>query len=79
MSSTVGVSAFIDPAGNVYDATQFNAKAVIERTVVLRTGRTMATRLGYLPELALVVVALGFLVAGVTLRRPATCRRVPTR
>jgi apolipoprotein N-acyltransferase len=69
MSSTVGVSAFVDSAGNVYDATQFNAVAVIERTVALRTTRTMATRLGYLPELALVVVALGFLVAGVTLRR----------
>jgi apolipoprotein N-acyltransferase len=69
MSSTVGVSGFVDSAGNVYDATQFNAVAVIERTVALRTTRTMATRLGYLPELALVVVALGFLVAGVTLRR----------
>ncbi len=64
MSSTVGVSAFVDAAGNVHDATPFNAKAVIERTVVLRTARTMATRLGFLPELALVGVALSFLVAG---------------
>jgi apolipoprotein N-acyltransferase len=69
MSSTVGVSAFVDPAGNVYDATQFNAKAVIERTVVLRDGRTVATRLGFLPELALVGVAISLLVAAVLLRR----------
>ena len=29
MASTVGVSAFVDAAGDVYDATQFNAEAVI--------------------------------------------------
>jgi apolipoprotein N-acyltransferase len=72
MSSTVGVSAFVDAAGNVYDATQFNAKAVIERTVVLRTARTMATRLGFLPELALAALGLGFLAAGIVLRRRRT-------
>jgi apolipoprotein N-acyltransferase len=68
MASTVGVSAFVDESGNVYDATQFNAEATIARDLVLRTGRTIATDLGMLPELALVVVAVGALVAGVVMR-----------
>jgi apolipoprotein N-acyltransferase len=69
MASTVGVSAFVDADGTVYDATQFNARAVIARGVDLTTTRTMATSLGIIPELALVVGALGFLVASVALRR----------
>ena len=43
MASTVGVSAFVDEAGNVHDATAFNAPAVIVRDVTLGTSRTMAT------------------------------------
>jgi len=69
MASTVGVSAFVDSAGTVYDATRFNTPAVIERDLTLRPTRTPATALGELPELALVVVALGLLLAGVMLRR----------
>jgi apolipoprotein N-acyltransferase len=69
MASTVGVSAFVDAAGTVYDATRFNSPAVIERDLTLRATRTPATTLGALPELALVVVAVGLLAAGVVVRR----------
>jgi apolipoprotein N-acyltransferase len=69
MASTVGVSAFVDGAGNVSDATQFNAKAVIGRDVTLGSTRTIATKLGNVPELALSGMALGVLVAGVALKR----------
>ena len=69
MASTVGVSAFVDELGNVYDATQFNAEAVIARDVVLRTTRTMATRLGLLPELMMVGAALWAIGAAIMIRR----------
>jgi apolipoprotein N-acyltransferase len=69
MASTVGVSGFVDEAGKVYDATQFDAEAVISRDVFLRTTRTMATRLGLVPELMLVVLALSAIGAAVVLRR----------
>jgi apolipoprotein N-acyltransferase len=74
MASTVGVSAFVDETGNVYEPTQFNTKAVITRDLALRSGRTMATYLGAGPELALCVVAVGVVMAGAALRR--TRRRV---
>jgi apolipoprotein N-acyltransferase len=59
MASTVGVSAFVDRHGRVYDATEFFTPAVIERTIPLSTGRTMATRVGVVPE---VVLAAGAVV-----------------
>ncbi len=68
MASTVGVSAFVDNRGNVYHATQFNAEAVIVRGVELSSRRTIATALGVLPELALVIAALCVVVTGVVLR-----------
>jgi len=75
MASTVGVSGFVDKSGNVYDATQFNAEAVIVRRVELSSARTIATNLGVLPELALVVAALGVLVTSVVgrMRRRVEC------
>jgi apolipoprotein N-acyltransferase len=69
MASTVGVSAFVDEAGNVYDATPFNAPALISREVNLGTSRTIATRVGPMPELALAVVAIGVLAVAVVQRR----------
>jgi apolipoprotein N-acyltransferase len=69
MASTVGVSAFVDEAGNVYDATQFNAEAVIAHDVLLRNSRTMATRLGLIPECVIVGLAVGALIGAVWLRR----------
>jgi apolipoprotein N-acyltransferase len=69
MASTVGVSAFVDGSGNVYNATQFNAEAVIAQDVALGSARTIATKLGVLPELALSVLAAGVLIAAVALRK----------
>jgi apolipoprotein N-acyltransferase len=68
MASTVGISAFVDRHGQVYDATQFFAQAVIERDMTVWTGRTIATTVGILPEVLLVAIALGFIVAAVILR-----------
>ncbi|HEY7224580.1 MAG TPA: apolipoprotein N-acyltransferase [Micromonosporaceae bacterium] len=67
MASTVGVSAFVDAHGRVYDATRFDAEAVIERTVTLSTGRTMATRLGVLPEVLLAAFGVGFVLLAIVL------------
>jgi apolipoprotein N-acyltransferase len=69
MASTVGVSAFVDESGTVYDATQFNTKAVIARDVALSSTRTIATKLGIGPELALCVAAIAALAAGAVLKR----------
>ena len=75
MASTVGVSAFVDPAGTAHKVTGFNVRAVIQSELRPLSARTMATELGALPELALVVVALGALVTAVVLRRrPRTAR-----
>ncbi len=65
MASTVGVSAFVDADGQVYQATRFDTRAVIERRVRLGTGTTLATRLGVIPEIVLSAAALlGLGVAG---------------
>ena len=74
MASTVGVSGFVTPSGEVLDATAFNTAAVIVRELPLEPGRTMATRLGAIPELVLVVVG-AMLTAAAVLRR----RRSPAR
>jgi len=78
MASTVGISGFVDETGKVYDATQFNAEAVIAEDVTLGGGRTMATVLGTAPELALVGTATFLLVAGAIIarKRPAMRRKV---
>jgi apolipoprotein N-acyltransferase len=75
MASTVGVSAFVDPDGSPYEVTGFNVPAVIQSELRPLSARTMATELGALPELALVVAALGALVTAIALRRrPRTTR-----
>jgi apolipoprotein N-acyltransferase len=74
MASTVGVSAFVDRHGKVYDATQFFTEAVIERTIPLSTGRTMATWLGVAPEVIMVVGAGVIVVLAVVIRRRARVR-----
>src|SRR5690606_29841643 len=76
MASTVGISAFVDRNGKVYDATQFFAEAVIERDMTVWTGRTMATRLGLLPEVLLALAALGFVVSAVVIRIHARSRDI---
>ena len=69
MASTVGVSAFVDADGRVYDASTFDTQATLVRQVRLGGGRTLAAVLGEAPEWVLVALALGVLVAAGVLRR----------
>jgi apolipoprotein N-acyltransferase len=68
MASTVGISGFVDEHGVVSDATTFNAPAVVEREIGLRDGRTLATTLGALPELALTAAAIAILALAIGIR-----------
>ncbi|MFD6564172.1 apolipoprotein N-acyltransferase [Micromonospora profundi] len=69
MASTVGVSGFVAPDGRVSDATGFNTREVVVRELRLHDGRTLATRLGWWPELALAGLAVAALVGAGVLRR----------
>ncbi|MEU6077321.1 apolipoprotein N-acyltransferase [Micromonospora sp. NPDC047074] len=69
MASTVGVSGFVAPDGRVSDATGFNTRAVVVRQLRLDDGRTLATRVGLWPEVALAALAVGVLVGAAVLRR----------
>ncbi|MEH1126756.1 apolipoprotein N-acyltransferase [Micromonospora sp. CPCC 206061] len=68
MASTVGVSGFVDAHGTVYDATDFNTQEVVVRELAPSGARTLATRLGYWPEVLLVVLFLGVVGGAVRLR-----------
>lgn len=68
MASTVGVSAFVDRHGNVYDATGFFTGAVIERTIPLSSSRTMATWVGIGPEVTMAIGAVALVVVAVVIR-----------
>jgi apolipoprotein N-acyltransferase len=71
--STVGVSGLVEPDGRVVAGSGLFTPAVLESTLPLRTGFTVATRLGVLPEVAL--AAAGALLVGLavvrTRRRPS--------
>ncbi|MFF5296301.1 apolipoprotein N-acyltransferase [Paractinoplanes globisporus] len=69
MISTVGVSGFVDVYGNVHKETGFNTKAVKVRAMHLGSSRTLATRLGVLPEIAAVALAVAALAGAFVLRR----------
>ncbi|WP_442932613.1 apolipoprotein N-acyltransferase [Micromonospora sp. NBC_00821] len=69
MASTVGVSGFVAPDGRVSDATGFNTREVVVRQLRLDDGRTLATRLGWWPEVALAALAAAALVGAAVLRR----------
>ncbi|WP_425280138.1 apolipoprotein N-acyltransferase [Micromonospora orduensis] len=69
MASTVGVSGFVAPDGRVSDATGFNTREVVVRQLRLDSGRTVATRLGWWPEMALAGLAAAALVGAAVLRR----------
>jgi apolipoprotein N-acyltransferase len=53
-----GFSAFVTPTGHVLDRTGVSAAAVRVHTVQLRTGRTIYSRVGDLPVVALAALAL---------------------
>jgi apolipoprotein N-acyltransferase len=69
MASTVGVSGFVGVDGAVTQPTGFNTRAVVVAEMHPRAPRTLATQLGYWPEMVLVGFALAALVAAVPLRR----------
>ncbi|MFI7606353.1 apolipoprotein N-acyltransferase [Micromonospora sp. NPDC049366] len=69
MASTVGVSGFVAPDGRVSDATGFNTREVVVRQLRPADGRTLATRLGYWPEVALTGLAVAALAGAAVLRR----------
>lgn len=69
MASTVGVSGFVAPDGRVSDATGFNTREVVVRQLRLDGGTTLATRLGWWPEVALAGLAAAALVGAAVLRR----------
>ena len=69
MASTVGISGFADASGGVHDATSFDTPAVAVRELHLGDGRTLATRLGSVPESVQVAVALVALVGAAWMRR----------
>ncbi|GIJ37785.1 apolipoprotein N-acyltransferase [Micromonospora andamanensis] len=69
MASTVGVSGFVAPDGRVSDATGFNTRAVVVRQLPLTEGRTLATRVGVLPEALLAALAVAALAGALVLRR----------
>ncbi|HEX7745589.1 MAG TPA: apolipoprotein N-acyltransferase, partial [Micromonosporaceae bacterium] len=71
MASTVGVSGFVGTAGRVTGATGFNTAEVVVRDMAPSTARTVATRVGRWPELALVGLAVAVVAAAGWRRRRA--------
>ena len=59
--SPTGFSAFISPTGEVFDRTGVSEQRVLERTINLRSGRTLYSNLGDLPFIVLMVAVLGSL------------------
>jgi len=72
MASTTGVSATVDADGRVVDRTGLFTQAVITRELRLGADRTLATRLGALPERVLAVGALLALLVPAVRRRRGT-------
>jgi apolipoprotein N-acyltransferase len=79
MASTVGVSGFVDAHGRVYGATSFFTPAVIVRELRIDDGRTLATRLGALPEYLIILGALAGLVAAALIRRATKTTKTTTK
>jgi apolipoprotein N-acyltransferase len=69
MASTVGVSGFVGADGSVRQETGFNTPGVLVTEMTPRTTRTLATQLGYWPEMALSGLAVAALVAAAVIRR----------
>src|SRR4051812_45662905 len=73
--STVGVSGLIEPDGSVVTGSRLFTPAVLDASLPLRTGFTVATRVGVLPEIALSLIGLA--LAGVALVRSRRRRGRP--
>ncbi|MCW2614101.1 MAG: apolipoprotein N-acyltransferase [Frankiales bacterium] len=70
VSATSGISAVIRPDGSLQASAPVFTREVLQAEVPTRSGTTLATRLGALPELALSLLALLGLVLAA--RRPVT-------
>ncbi|GGL07760.1 apolipoprotein N-acyltransferase [Sphaerisporangium melleum] len=68
-AATTGISAYVDPGGNVRWRTAERVADMAVVTVPVRTGETIATRVGAAPEWALTLLGAGALAAAVALRR----------
>jgi apolipoprotein N-acyltransferase len=68
-AATSGISQVVAADGTVVVATEEFVQEVVVETVELRTARTLATRVGAWPELALAIVALLAVAVAVRLRR----------
>jgi apolipoprotein N-acyltransferase len=60
-AAPTGFSAFVSPAGEVFDRTAVSEQRVISRTVDLRAGRTWYTRLGDLPWIVVAAASLSLI------------------
>ena len=68
--STVGVSALIAPDGRVVARSGHFTQQVLQARLPLRTGQTVADRLGELPEIGLSAIGLLLAAAALLRRRP---------
>jgi apolipoprotein N-acyltransferase len=68
VAATSGVSAVIAPDGRVIARSPVFSRDLLVERIPLRSGETLATRLGALPELLMALVALGALAAGLVRR-----------
>jgi apolipoprotein N-acyltransferase len=64
VAATSGVSAVIAPDGAVLARSRLFTRDLLVQRVPLRSGRTLATRIGALPELLLSLLGAGAVVAG---------------
>ena len=67
--SPTGFSAFISPTGEVFDRTGVSEQRVLERTINLRSGRTLYSNLGDLPFIVVMVAVLASLASIARKRR----------
>jgi apolipoprotein N-acyltransferase len=68
VAATSGVSAVVGPDGRVLDRSGVFTRDLLVQRVPLRDGQTPATRLGVLPELALVLLGAAAVVIGLVRR-----------
>jgi apolipoprotein N-acyltransferase len=71
MVSTVGISGFVDTSGNVHNQTEFNVAATELAALRLGNQRTLATKVGEIPEFVACAIAVAFLIGAAFLRRTA--------
>ncbi len=71
VAATSGISAVIAPDGTLVESAPVFTREVLSATVPTRSGTTLATRVGAVPELVLSALAVAAAVAGAVARRRA--------